>query len=201
MKKTMLIFVVMILSVHTVYSDGFGNKEYYASLDFNGINSNSQLRGARLNYSFLLKNYLEGSLLSIATQYDGDKVRVSANGLFSAVGGIGLYMVASKFNTKTSDLYAAATVVMLSPLILQMITNPMLKIPLVQEHLDFTAGIRTDYFLFNTVARIYSEGTIGLRGRYGKTALEVNAGVPFTKGYFDNKTPYVGARFFYIIGA
>lgn len=201
MKYLFFLIVVMILSACPIYADGFGNKEYYVSLDFNGVNNKSELRGGRLNYSFLWGKYMEGSLLSIASQYDGNTVRVSSNGIFSAVGGIGLYMVATKFNTKTSDVYAATTLVMLSPLILQMLSNPILKIPLIQDNLDFTAGIRTDYYLFNTVARIYSEGTIGLRGRYGKTAFEINAGIPFAKGYFDNKTPYVGARLFFIIGA
>jgi hypothetical protein len=78
------------------------------------------------------------------------------------------------------------------PLIIQVLTNPSFRINLINKNLELIVGINTDYFFFYDVSRIYSEASIGLRGRLKDFALSANLGIPFTKGYFENKAPYFG---------
>ncbi|MBK9249639.1 MAG: hypothetical protein IPM69_16350 [Ignavibacteria bacterium] len=54
------------------------------------------------------------------------------------------------------------------------------------------ACIKTDFYLLNDVSRIYSEGKIGLRGRFDNTAIEAQLGIPLTKGYYENKNLFLG---------
>ena len=83
--------------------------------------------------------------------------------------------------------------IFLVPVMIQTITNPSYRINLINKNLELIVGINTDYFFFYDVSRIYSEASIGLRGRLKDFALSANLGIPFTKGYFENKAPYLGA--------
>jgi hypothetical protein len=134
---------------------------------------------------------------------------------------MGLLMAKSTYSQHSSDVFTAATYIILSPLLLQSFTNPTLKYQVYSHRSMNTAGIgciynselnpepdiliyltmsiKTDYYLLNDVARIYSEGKIGLKGRFYNAAAEAQVGIPFTKGYFQNKTPYLGISAFYYI--
>jgi len=86
-------------------------------------------------------------------------------------------------------------VVSLALLVPQVLPNLTVQVPVVPKYLYVAAGQRTDYYLFNDVARIYSEGYVGAR-LLGGESLPISAEVryvwPLSRGFLENKKPYIG---------
>lgn len=222
MKKTVLVIALIVLSATISYSQvvdstfeeedayplshGGPNRSYSGmtfSLDYLG-QGNGYIRGGRFNIEMMddYNNYdkgivknIEGNLFSIAVHHDyPNSIKVSFNPAASLVA-LGASEIIPR-NTSKKYLYIVKGIFFI-PLIIQILTNPSYRINLINKRLELIVGINTDYFFFYDVSRIYSEASIGLRGRFKNIALSANLGVPFTKGYFENKNPYFGVSALY----
>ena len=189
MKYVVLALVFLLASSCQVLADKIGAKAFL-SLDYRDLTNSTVYKGSRISFGFSIVDHFESSLVSIASQYDGKKMRISSNGIFIVFGGIASLLTRDSSN-------GIITPYTILPLIIQVFTNPTVKISIVPNTLETTIGVKTDYYLLNEVARIYCEGEVGLRGRIDKVEVEANLGIPFTQGYFKDKTPYFGARAFY----
>ena len=196
MKQTLLIVILLISISSNAFSGDF---EHFAlSIGYNGLNEHNFLRGARISGDIQIE-YIDFNAMSIATQYDGTNYKISSNGFISLAGGLGVYLGSDfKDSSKTAFLNPIGTVLK-TLYTLQMLTNPTLKTALIRDKLEIIYSIKTDYYFIYDDSRIYCEGVIGLRGRIGKIGFEGNFGIPFTQGYFKDKTPYFGTRVFYYL--
>lgn len=196
MKQTLLIAILLITISSNLLSSEL---EHFAlSIIYNGLNESNSFRGARINGDIQI-DYIDFNAVSIATQYDGTKIKISSNGIISLVGGLGIYLGSNfKDSSKTTFLNPIGTVLK-TLLTLQMLTNPTIKTALIKDKLDIIYSLKTDYYFLYEDSRIYCEGVLGLRGRIDNVGLEANLGIPFTNGYFKDKTPYFGARMFYFL--
>ncbi len=176
------------------------NNCLFIALDYMGLNNNSTIRGARLNYKLTNPNFnlIESSVATVAVQTDrNEKVKISYNSISYLLGEVAIRTLPYDA-THTVDFYKIVRGIFLAQVIIHTFTNPSFKISLAKNYVDLLIGVNTDYFFFYDVSRIYSEASIGLRGRLKNIALSANLGIPFTKGYFENKAPYLGASAYYI---
>jgi len=77
----------------------------------------------------------------------------------------------------------------------QSLTNLSFHLPVVRYAFYLNAGQRTDFYLLNDVARIYTEGYAGMRLTGGSNfplALDVRYAWPISQGFLENKRPYLG---------
>ena len=218
MKKSLLVIVLIVLSATISYSqvvdstfeedeEILGGRDYTRvtfSVDYLGQSSNS-MRGGRFNYE-LIDDYItkgrslqniELSGFSIAVHRDYHKtLKVSSNPAATLLAVAALALI-PRDSVKMYSPKNIVTGIFFLPLIVQGLTNPSFRINIINKNLYIVIGINTDYFFFYDVSRIYSEAFIGLRGRLKDFALSANLGIPFTKGYFENKAPYLGASALY----
>lgn len=219
MKKILTVCVCFVTVYCTAYSDG--DLEKIISADYNGSISSNQM--LRLNFSmfnsqhiFREVRFFELNYCSLASQYDGKKVRISSNFIATAVGMGSNYLL----RNDTSSIGMTTNIILHLPVLVHLFSNPSFKFTLYSfrnknrdgyhhAHSDdwkdyeqnmgiyLILNVKTDYYLLNDIARIYSEGKIGLKIKYYDTAIETHLGIPFTKGYFENKTPYFGISAMY----
>lgn len=220
MKKILTVIVCFVMLYCTAYSEDKFNA--IISIDYNGLFSSEKL--ARLNLSVDSRDSdrngnsadVELNFCSIASQYDGKRVRISSNFIASAFS-LGLRPLLKK---DTSTLGYISKIILNLPCFIHILSNPSIKFTLVSFNnsryvtdssyskynstqdmgVYLIYNVKTDYFLLNDVARIYSEGKIGLKIKYYNTALETHFVIPFTKGYFENKNPYFGVSALYYLG-
>jgi len=218
MKKSLLVIVLIVLSATISYSQvvdsnveeevvdplsGHGDSvRETLSLDYLGHNSNS-LRGGRFNFE-MLNDYrkrginFEINCFSMAVHHEYHNTLKFSSNTVPILFAMGAFLLIPRDTVKEYGIRNIILGVFLVPVMIQTITNPSFRINLINKNLDLIVGINTDYFFFYDVSRIYSEATIGLRGRLKDFALSANLGIPFTKGYFENKAPYLGASAYYI---
>ncbi len=221
MKKSLLVIVLIVLSATISYSQvvdstyeeeytnplgGYSRKDFKTfSLDYLGQNS-SLIRGGRFNIEIMEDYYgnvtyptrnIEFNLFSIAVNHDYQSTLKVSSNLGATLLAFGAVALIAQDTIKEFGFKNIVSSILLGPIIIHMITNPSYKIKLIHKKLELIVGVNTDYFFFYDVSRIYSEASIGLRGRFNNIALSANLGVPFTKGYFENKNPYFGVSALY----
>ncbi len=183
----LLLIIIILLSCSAVASDGlFGKAKVgtpHLSLDYLG--TSTEFRGCRANVAVTIEDYFEINFISLAANYDGHKLGVSANSVLNVISGVGYFV-------KRSDYF-------IFPLLLHFLTNPTFKYPLVKERIEVVAGVKTDFYVFNDEPCVYSEGSVGLRGQIDKFGLEANVSKPFAKGYLADNSAYIGLRLFYYL--
>ncbi len=209
MKKILTVCVCFLLIYCSAYSDG--EIKPIMSIDYNGLLSSNQL--LRYNFSSDIET-IEFNYFSIASQYDGNKVRVSSNFM-----GFVLFVGSQYLLRKRLEPLGKNTNILINlPFMIHTLSNPSFKFSLFSHsnnrsdsslygsyyrysHQDMgiflSLNVKTDYFLFYEIPRIYSEGKIGLNMQYYNFAIDTHLGIPFTKGYFENKAPYFGISALY----
>lgn len=61
----------------------------------------------------------------------------------------------------------------------------------VAKNIKFYIGQNTDYFLFYNPSRISTHSAAGLKIRYKRLSASTEVRIPWTKGYYQNKKPYI----------
>jgi hypothetical protein len=198
---TIVVVILLLVSSSPTFADRVDTKAFI-SLDYRDIRNTTVYRSGRISFGFSIDEQFETSLLSVASQYDGNTVRISSNGLFIVVGGIVAFLSRSASISDSSDTQKNSGLItseFIYPLLVQTLTNPTVRINILKDNLDVALSVKTDYYLLYEVSRIYCEGGIGLRGMLGKKfAIEAHLGIPFTEGYFKDRSPFLGARAFFI---
>ena len=129
---------------------------------------------------------VHGSLFSWSFTHGADGViRVSMNPLFTFAALPAVQALPHQGGSRAWGLF-------LLFLVPQVLGNFNIQYPLIPRHCYLTVADRTDYYLFNSPAKIYMEGSVGLRLFVGSIGGEVRWVWPITQGYLENKKPYLG---------
>ncbi len=78
----------------------------------------------------------------------------------------------------------------------QALGNLTFQLPLIPRYCYLTVSNRTDYYLFNSPVQIYTEGSVGMRLFAGSFGAEVRYVWPITRGYLEDRRPYIGLNFY-----
>ncbi|MDQ7799059.1 MAG: hypothetical protein RDU76_09000 [Candidatus Edwardsbacteria bacterium] len=187
--KLLLLVAITLLIVQkaeaqTEYLKSWSHTYWHTSISLKdqlNIKISAPMEGVNLPNSF------ETSLVSISAIEQNKKYYISANPLFigAALGGAGLVNI---FNKETrSPIYGIAAVAILAP---QILGN--FKIGFApNSNIAFMAGQNTDYYLFYKISRICTESSIGIKLSNDAFRVTLDLRIPWTKGYFDNKQPYI----------
>jgi hypothetical protein len=77
------------------------------------------------------------------------------------------------------------------------IPNISLYFPIISDQFWMGLEQRTDYYLLNNPAKIYTESAIGARVRFLKLIGEFRFAYPLTEGFLENKKPYFSASLYW----
>lgn len=61
----------------------------------------------------------------------------------------------------------------------------------ITKNVDIYAGQNTDFFLFYNPSRISTQSAAGLKIRYKRLSASTEVRIPWTKGYYQDKKPYI----------
>jgi len=68
-----------------------------------------------------------------------------------------------------------------------------------RDKLKLFGGITTDYYLFNTISRVYSAGHLSLEWNSSEYFGGATFEIPFSKGYWPDRTPHLGLYVGYLL--
>lgn len=80
----------------------------------------------------------------------------------------------------------------------QILPNITISAPIIKDHFYLGAGQRTDYYLFNSVSKIYTESSVVARVFVHRIGAEVRWSYPLTQGFLEDKRPYLGASMYWV---
>lgn len=188
LKFTPFFLLFLLLSQRNTVQAQTLNKWVHAYWHYSfSVNEQLNLKvAAPVEFVSIPKSF-ETSFTSIALLKQQDKYYVSSNPLNLCVlfGGAVIKNIFAK--ESKSPAYSVAALIVLSP---QMLTNFRLGYA-PNENIAFLVGQHTDYFLFYKVSRICTESSIGLKLSNESFRATIDIRMPWTKGYSDNKRPYL----------
>lgn len=179
-----LVLLILLLTVGALHAQPIPDSTV-TIVSVGGEYVNKEAWGGRL-FTSIGGEYIQVSPFSWSFVRDpaSRAVRLSVNPIFAAPLLVAL----------TGEFDLSLPLVLL-PLLPQLLTNLSFQFPVVHEHLYLAAGQRTDFYLLNDVARIYTEGYVGARllgGRDIPIGLDMRYVWPISQGFLENKRPYLG---------
>jgi hypothetical protein len=141
-------------------------------------------------YFGLGSDWIQVSPFTTTVMYDKneEKIKVSANSLAL----IPLMGVGATFNPHGGggpDWLLVTCAILTLP---QVLPNITITAPIIKDHFYLGAGQRTDYYLFNSVAKIYTESSAVARVFVHRFGAEIRWSYPLSKGFLEDKRPYLG---------
>lgn len=145
--------------------------------------------GIRANLSYGT-DWIQGSLLSTALTRDNahDISRVSTNSLVA----LPWLAVAATLNPHTGgnpDWLLVTGFLLTLP---QIVPNLTITAPIITNHFYLGISQRTDYYLLNSPVRVYTESSVVARIFVYRIGAEIRYSFPITKGFLEDKRPYIG---------
>jgi hypothetical protein len=186
--KPAVSLVVLLSIVSTTCNGQFAGR-------FDYINNNN--RAVRLSIPLTSGRALDSNVtwfstlqLASLTEESSDKrIHVSSN-LLPALPGIAAFLLDGGHESNSP-----IPMLLLLPILLP---NIGFQVPIVRQYAFSGLSMSTDYYLLSPHWCVYSELSLSLTFRYQSIALESNYSLPVLRGYFQDRTPYLGVRLWFI---
>lgn len=80
----------------------------------------------------------------------------------------------------------------------QLLPNLTITAPIIKDHFYLGLSQRTDYYLFNSPAKVYTEASAVARFYLSHLSAEVRWSYPLTQGFLEDKRPYLGGSIYWV---